>query len=296
MYNGLVRGRNRVKEAYSGIDVQLKRRVEPRAEPRRDRHAATPSTSASTFEEVTRASGPARAGRRPGRRRAGEQHADRRPAPPVRRGRELPAAAGRRRTSASSRAELSDIEEKIAFARQFYNTNVLDYNNRMQTVPTVFIAGMFGFTPGAVLRGGGRGARRTCSVDFGPRGSTPPRGTRADTSGDDTPAPGASELATAADVTMAEVPHERVLIYDRIGANKRSTFFLLVGFIVLHDALLRVGGNRSSSYYCRRQSGGRPRLTIRIAHLRRSSRYRRRRHHVLHLDGDGARGHRRRTR
>ncbi len=41
--------------------------------------------------------------------------------------------------------ELSDIEEKIAFARQFYNTNVLDYNNRLQTVPTVFIADMFGF-------------------------------------------------------------------------------------------------------------------------------------------------------
>src|SRR5207247_7587310 len=34
--------------------------------------------------------------------------------------------------------ELSDIEEKIAFSRQFYNTNVLDYNNRLQTVPTVF--------------------------------------------------------------------------------------------------------------------------------------------------------------
>ncbi|HVP04626.1 MAG TPA: M48 family metallopeptidase [Dehalococcoidia bacterium] len=31
---------------------------------------------------------------------------------------------------------------------------------------------------------------------------------------------------------MAEAPHERVLIYDRIGANKRSTFFLLLGFIV----------------------------------------------------------------
>ena len=28
MYNGLIRGRNRVKEAYSGIDVQLKRRID----------------------------------------------------------------------------------------------------------------------------------------------------------------------------------------------------------------------------------------------------------------------------
>ena len=31
---------------------------------------------------------------------------------------------------------------------------------------------------------------------------------------------------------MAEVSHERVLIYDRIGANKRSTFLLLLGFVV----------------------------------------------------------------
>ncbi|MEO8456794.1 MAG: M48 family metallopeptidase [Chloroflexota bacterium] len=33
-------------------------------------------------------------------------------------------------------------------------------------------------------------------------------------------------------MTMAEVPHERVLIYDRIGTNKRSTFLLIIGFIV----------------------------------------------------------------
>jgi LemA protein len=41
--------------------------------------------------------------------------------------------------------ELSDIEEKIAYARQFYNRNVSDFNTRIQVVPNVFIAGMFGF-------------------------------------------------------------------------------------------------------------------------------------------------------
>jgi heat shock protein HtpX len=35
-------------------------------------------------------------------------------------------------------------------------------------------------------------------------------------------------------MATAEVPHERVLIYDRIGTNKRSTFFLLLGFIVFN--------------------------------------------------------------
>jgi len=33
-------------------------------------------------------------------------------------------------------------------------------------------------------------------------------------------------------MTMAEVPHERVLVYDRIGSNKRSTILLMLGFIV----------------------------------------------------------------
>jgi LemA protein len=43
--------------------------------------------------------------------------------------------------------ELTDIEEKIAYARQFYNRNVTDFNTRIQVVPNVFIANMFGFQP-----------------------------------------------------------------------------------------------------------------------------------------------------
>jgi LemA protein len=41
--------------------------------------------------------------------------------------------------------ELSDIEEKIAYARQFYNRNVSAYNTSIQTVPNVVVANMFGF-------------------------------------------------------------------------------------------------------------------------------------------------------
>jgi LemA protein len=43
--------------------------------------------------------------------------------------------------------ELSDIEEKISFARQFYNRNALDYNNRIDVFPTLMIARLFNFTP-----------------------------------------------------------------------------------------------------------------------------------------------------
>lgn len=41
--------------------------------------------------------------------------------------------------------ELSDTETKVAAARQFYNTNVLDLNNSLEVFPNVLIVGPFGF-------------------------------------------------------------------------------------------------------------------------------------------------------
>jgi len=43
--------------------------------------------------------------------------------------------------------ELSGIESKIAYARQFYNDTVLSYNTSIQTIPTNIIASTFGFLP-----------------------------------------------------------------------------------------------------------------------------------------------------
>ena len=40
---------------------------------------------------------------------------------------------------------LKDIEDKIAFARQFYNDTVLKYKNTIETFPTILIAGFMGF-------------------------------------------------------------------------------------------------------------------------------------------------------
>ncbi|HOO68057.1 MAG TPA: LemA family protein [Bacilli bacterium] len=42
-------------------------------------------------------------------------------------------------------SDLKDVEEKIAFARQFYNDTVLTYNNKVQMFPSNIIAGMLGF-------------------------------------------------------------------------------------------------------------------------------------------------------
>ena len=43
-------------------------------------------------------------------------------------------------------SEITATEDRIAYARQFYNDSVLRYNNKLQTFPTVVIAGMFNFT------------------------------------------------------------------------------------------------------------------------------------------------------
>ena len=42
--------------------------------------------------------------------------------------------------------ELTTTENQISFSRQHYNATVLDYNNSIQTIPAVFLAGAFGFT------------------------------------------------------------------------------------------------------------------------------------------------------
>jgi LemA protein len=45
------------------------------------------------------------------------------------------------------RSDLTDVEDKVAFARQFYNRNVLDFNTRVESFPGNLIAGSLGFVP-----------------------------------------------------------------------------------------------------------------------------------------------------
>jgi len=170
MYNGLVRSRNRVKEAWSGIDVQLRRRASlvPNLVETVKGYA---SHERETFEEVTRArSAVEQAGSIPDAAAANNmltgalRHlfavAENYP--------ELRASDNFR----DLQNELSDIEEKIAFARQFYNTNVLDYNNRLQTVPTVFIASTFNFQRDEFFEADEEG-RAEVRVDFSDIRTTP---------------------------------------------------------------------------------------------------------------------------
>jgi LemA protein len=164
MYNGLVRGRNRVKEAYAGIDVQLKRRASliPNLVETVKGYAAH---ERGTFDEVTQARARLQQATTPGdaaqannmlTQALGHLFAVAEAYP------QLQAAQNFRELQ----SELSDIEEKIAFARQFYNTNVLDYNNKIGTIPTSVIAGMFGFTPEQFFQAEEE-AREDVHVDFG---------------------------------------------------------------------------------------------------------------------------------
>lgn len=144
-YNGLVRARKRVEEAWSGIDVQLRRRASllPNLEEIVKGYAAH---ERDVFNEVARARGALqKAGG------AGESaNANETLSQAFIRMFAVAENYPQLRASESFialRNDLSEIEEKIAFARQFYNRNVLDYNTRLETYPDAIIASNFDFAP-----------------------------------------------------------------------------------------------------------------------------------------------------
>ena len=147
LYNRLVTLRQRVREAWADIDVQLKRRWDliPNLIETVKGYAAH---ERQTFEAVTQARSAAMAAAQTGspQQRAQAENA-------------LGAALINLRAVAEAYPQLQAIQEfkdlsenltatedKIAFARRFYNGNVRDYNTAIQTVPTNILAGMFGFT------------------------------------------------------------------------------------------------------------------------------------------------------
>ena len=143
MYNGLVRARVRTREAWSGIDVQLKRRANliPNLVETVRGYA---SHERQTFENVTRA----RSMLQQAGTAAEAAEANNFLTQTLR---SLFAVSERypdlkaNQNFLDLQSELSDIEEKIAYARQFYNRNVTSYNTRIQTFPNVVMANMFGF-------------------------------------------------------------------------------------------------------------------------------------------------------
>lgn len=143
LFNSFISARNRLKNAWSQIDVQLKRRFDliPNLIESVKGYA---KHEKSVFEEVTRA--------RAAILKAGNVQ-EQAQAQNMLTGalKSLFAVAENYPDLKASQnflmlqEELSGIEGKIAFARQFYNDSVLSYNNAIQTFPGNLVANMFGF-------------------------------------------------------------------------------------------------------------------------------------------------------
>lgn len=163
-YNSLVRQRNQVKEAWSDIDVQLKRRhnlipnlvqtVKGYATHERD-----------TLDSVTKARTQAIQATSP------EEHAKA----------ENMLSSTLKTLFAVSESypdlkantnflelqrELSDTENKIQASRRFYNSTVRDYNTAIESVPTNIVASAFSFKKEAFFELDDQAERSVPEVDF----------------------------------------------------------------------------------------------------------------------------------
>src|SRR5207302_7289277 len=65
--------------------------------------------------------------------------------------------------------QLTATEDKIEFARRYYNGNVRDYNTKLQTLPTSLVAGSLGFKAFAFFQAD-EGDREVPQVSFGSTG------------------------------------------------------------------------------------------------------------------------------
>ncbi len=143
MYNGLVTARMRVKEAWSGIEVQLKRRSSliPNLIETVKGYA---KHEKEVFENVTKARSALLGAKDP--KEAAK--ADNMLTGALKTLFAIAEAYPKLEASENFKElqqELSDTETKIAASRQFYNANVLDYNTKIKIFPNVVFANMFGF-------------------------------------------------------------------------------------------------------------------------------------------------------
>lgn len=147
MYNGLIRLKNRVAEAWSDIDVQLKRRYDliPNLVEIVKGYAKHES---ETFEKVIQARNMAMKQQEGGDAKA-QAEAENALSSTLKSifalSENYPDLKANQNFLELQR-ELTDTENKIQAARRFYNTNVRDFNTKLEVFPTNVMAGMLGFT------------------------------------------------------------------------------------------------------------------------------------------------------
>lgn len=164
LYNGLVGLRNAVKNAWSQIDVQLKRR-----------HDLIPNLvetakgyvkhERETLENITNARSRAMGADTVGEKAKAESA--------------LSGAISKfmlvvenypdlkaNQNFLALQEELTSTENKIAFSRQAYNDQVMLYNNKIQMFPSNIVAGMFNFQPSEFFEIENESERQAPKVDF----------------------------------------------------------------------------------------------------------------------------------
>lgn len=164
MYNGLVRLRNQVKNAWAQIDVQLKRRHDliPNLVETVKGYASHEKT---TLEEVIKAR--TRAVSATGVEAQGQAEG------------QLSAALGRlmvvveqypdlkaNQNFLGLQEELTSTENRIGFSRQHYNDSVMTYNTKTESFPANIIAGMFSFARETFFELQDASAREAPKVQF----------------------------------------------------------------------------------------------------------------------------------
>ncbi len=160
IYNGRVTARNAFKNAFAQIDVQLQRRFDliPNLVEVAKKYMAH---ERETLEAVIAARSAAQAGLAAAKANPGDAEAMAQLA--ATQG-QLSAGLGRLLMVAEAypdlkanqnmmqlTEELTSTENKVAFARQAFNDAVMSYNNKREVFPSSIFAGMFNFTPAALL-------------------------------------------------------------------------------------------------------------------------------------------------
>lgn len=169
-YNGFVRLRNLVQEAWRQIDVELHRRHDliPNLVDTVKGYAAH---ERAVFDEVTTARAAAASpGATPAQQAAQENVLTQAL------GRLFAVAEAYPQLRASDnfmalQAELTNTEDRIAAGRRFYNANVRQLNTKVETFPSNLIAGWFGFARAEYFETDDPAVRAVPRVDFGGAGA-----------------------------------------------------------------------------------------------------------------------------
>lgn len=163
IYNGLIRLKNRVDEAWSDIDVQLKRRYDliPNLVNTVKGYA---SHEKEVFEKVTEARTRAMGAQSAGDKAQAENMLSQTLKSLFAVAEAYPDLKANQNFLELQR-ELTDTEDKIQASRRFYNGNVRDFNTKIQVFPNNIFAGMLGFSAREFFEAEG-GEKEPVKVEF----------------------------------------------------------------------------------------------------------------------------------